>query len=160
MASRARRRRIEHEYRHYRDKEYAGLSFRALAAAPVSALRGLSPRDARALAQAFNVHSVRDLAELALVKWAAAIVTLADQELPEPVALAQEHLLDDGLEMTFPASDPISVDAGATRIEVAPDMVDAHDDHQHAETVAQSTETGMQVAAAPPKQPARPQRRH
>ncbi|WP_229255953.1 hypothetical protein [Duganella fentianensis] len=143
------------------DQEYAGLSFRALAAAPVSALRGLSPRDARALAQAFNVHSVRDLAELALVKWAVAIVTLADQELPEPVALAQEHLLDDGLEMTFPASDPISVDAGATRIEVAPDMVDAQGDHQHAEKVAQSTETGRQVAAATTsRRDTRAQRRH
>ncbi len=131
------------------DKEYAGLSFRALAAAPVSALRGLSPRDARVLAQAFNVHSVRDLAELALVRWAVAITTLADQELPEPAAQAQEHLLDDGLEMTFPASDPLSVDAGVTRIEVAPDMADARDDHQHAQNVAQSTETGLRDAAIP-----------
>lgn len=130
------------------DKEYANLSFRALAAAPVSALRGLSRHDARLLAQAFNIHSVRDLAGLALVQWAAAIVTLADQELPEPKAQAQEHLIDDGLEMTFPASDPVSVDAGVTRIEVAPEMVDAQADHQHAERVAQSTETGLRDAAA------------
>ena len=38
------------------DKEYACLSFRALAEAPVSALRGLSPRDARLLAQAFKIY--------------------------------------------------------------------------------------------------------
>ena len=44
--------------------------------------------------------------------------------------LAKEALLDDAVEMTFPASDPISVSSGITRIEVAPDMVDAHDDHQ------------------------------
>ncbi len=43
---------------------------------------------------------------------------------------AKEALLDDAVEMTFPASDPISVDSGITRIEVAPDMVDAHGDHQ------------------------------
>jgi hypothetical protein len=40
--------------------------------------------------------------------------------------------------MTFPASDPISVDAGITRIEVPPDKVDASTDHQHAHEVAQS----------------------
>jgi hypothetical protein len=34
--------------------------------------------------------------------------------------------------MTFPASDPISVDAGITRIEVPPETVDAQTDHQHA----------------------------
>jgi hypothetical protein len=44
--------------------------------------------------------------------------------------LAKEALLDDAVEMTFPASDPISVNSGITRIEVAPDMVDAHGDHQ------------------------------
>lgn len=43
---------------------------------------------------------------------------------------AKESLLDDAVEMTFPASDPISVSSGITRIEVAPDKVDAHDDHQ------------------------------
>ncbi len=44
--------------------------------------------------------------------------------------LAKEALLDDAVEMTFPASDPISVNSGITRIEVAPEMVDAHGDHQ------------------------------
>jgi hypothetical protein len=43
---------------------------------------------------------------------------------------AKEALLDDAVEMTFPASDPISVNSGITRIEVAPEKVDAHDDHQ------------------------------
>jgi hypothetical protein len=44
---------------------------------------------------------------------------------------AQEALLDDAVEMTFPASDPISVSSGITRIEKAPDTVDAHRDHQN-----------------------------
>ena len=113
------------------DKEYIGLSFRALASSPVSALRGISAKDAKALAQAFNVHSVRDLANMDFVKWAQAITTLADLEQATPAEQAKETLLDDGLEMTFPASDPVSVDAGITRIEVPPDMVEAKHDHQH-----------------------------
>ncbi|MET0264472.1 MAG: hypothetical protein ABW202_02565 [Duganella sp.] len=112
------------------DKEFVGHNFRALANAPVSALRGISPKDAKALAQAFNVHTVRDLARLEFVKWAEAITTLADLEQATPQEQARETLLDDGLEMTFPASDPLSVDAGITRIEVPPDMVNAKDDHQ------------------------------
>lgn len=113
------------------DKEYVGLSFRALASSPVSALRGISAKDAKALAQAFNVHSVRDLANLDCVKWAQAITTLADLEQATPAEQAKETLLDDGLEMTFPASDPVSVDAGITRIEVPPEMVEAKHDHRH-----------------------------
>ncbi len=114
------------------DKEYLGLSFRALAEAPTSALRGIGAKDAKALAQCFNVHSVRELANLEFVKWAVAITTLAEHEQATPEEQAKETLLDGGLEMTFPASDPVSVDAGITRIEVAPEKVDAHDDHQHA----------------------------
>ena len=114
------------------DKEYLGLSFRALADAPTSALRGISAKDAKALAQAFNVHTVRELANLEFVKWAAAITTLADHEQATPEEQAKETLIDGGLEMTFPASDPVSIDSGVTRIEVAPEKVDAHDDHQHA----------------------------
>lgn len=114
------------------DQEYAGKSFRELADAPVSALKGLSANDAKALAKAFNVTTVRQLAGLDFVKWAQAITTLADHEQPQPAELAKETLLDEAVEMTFPASDPISVDAGITRIEVAPDMVDAQRDHQHA----------------------------
>ena len=112
------------------DKEFVGHNFRTLADAPVSALRGISAKDAKALAQAFNVHTVRDLANLQFVKWAEAITTLADLEQATPQEIAKETLLDDGLEMTFPASDPISINAGITRIEVPPDMVDAKDDHQ------------------------------
>lgn len=130
------------------DKEYVGHSFRALADAPISALRGLSAKDAKALAQAFNVHTVRDLANLEFVKWAAAITTLAAHEQETPQEQAKETLLDSGVEMTFPASDPVSVDAGITRIEVPPETVDAHDDHQHAGKVEQSTQKGLKEEAA------------
>ncbi len=55
---------------------------------------------------------------------------------------AKESLLDDAIEMTFPASDPISVASGITRIEKAPETVDAHDDHQNThETKKTDSET-------------------
>jgi hypothetical protein len=125
------------------DKAYAGHSLRALADAPTSALRGVSAKDAKALAQAFNVHTVRELANLECVKWAAAIATLAEQEQPTQEEQAKETLLDEAVEMTFPASDPISVDAGVTRIEVAPDMVDAQGDHPLAGQVDEATGAGQ-----------------
>jgi hypothetical protein len=129
------------------DKEYLGLSFRALADAPTSALRGVSAKDAKALAQAFNVHTVRELATLDVVRWAAAITTLAEQEQETAAEQAGETLLDSAVEMTFPASDPVSVDAGITRIEVAPETVDAHGDHQNARQVEQSTRKGLKREA-------------
>jgi len=128
------------------DKEYLGKNFRALADAPVSALRGVSAKDAKALAQAFNVTTVRELANLDCVKWACAITTLADQEQAPASERASESLLDGAVEMTFPASDPISVDAGITRIEVAPDMVDAREVHQNARQVEDCTGCGVEQA--------------
>ena len=121
------------------DKEFAGKSFRELVNAPVSALRGVSAKDAKALQQAFNIDTIGDLAELQFVKWASAIKTLAAQETDTPQQAAKETLLDEAVEMTFPASDPISVDAGITRIEVPPEMVDASTDHQNAKAVEAST---------------------
>ena len=121
------------------DKEYAGKSFRELVNAPVSALRGVSAKDAKALHQAFNIDTIGDLAELEFVKWASAIKTLAAQETDTREQAAKETLLDEAVEMTFPASNPISVDAGITRIEVPPEMVDACTDHQNAKAVEAST---------------------
>lgn len=133
------------------DKDYLGLSFRALADAPVNALHGVSAKGAKALVQAFDVHSIRELAGLSFVRWAQAIVALAEVEQPTAGEVAKETLLDEAVEMTFPASDPISVDAGITRIEVAPEMVSAHDDHQHAGKVAECTECGLKDAQAEQK---------
>ena len=129
------------------NEDYAELGMRALAEAPVTALRSMSAEGAAALAQAFGVHSVRDLARLDCVKWATVITALADEEPPTPVEQARETLLDDAVEMTFPASDPLSVDAGVTRIEVAPEVVRGHDDHQHAVQVEESTAHGLRHEA-------------
>lgn len=130
------------------DQAYVGKCFKELADAPVSALRGVSVKDAKALAQAFNVTTVRDLAQLGFVRWAQAIVTLADEEQMAPADKAKDMLHDEAVEMTFPASDPLSIDSGITRIEVPPDMVQAHSDHQHANQVEQSTEEGAAKEAA------------
>lgn len=111
------------------DKAYHGKSFRDLAAAPVSALQGVSDDDAKALNDAFGVRTISELADLNAVKWAVAISILAEREPPSAVEQAAEELLDDAVEMTFPASDPIAIDSGITRIEVSPDMVDASVDH-------------------------------
>ncbi|HEU4851486.1 MAG TPA: hypothetical protein VFT37_04950 [Telluria sp.] len=122
------------------DKDHSGKCFRDLAEAPLHALRGLSVKDAKALQAAFNITTVRELAELNFVKWATAIVTLAAEEETSPEEQAQEALLDDAVEMTFPASDPISVDSSITRIEVAPEKVDAHMDHQAAVEIEEHME--------------------
>lgn len=121
------------------DGKYCGMSFRELCNAPLEALRGLSPKDAKALHQAFSINTIGELADLKFVRWADAIRTLANEECDTEQQVARETLLDDAVEMTFPASDPISVDAGITRIEVAPDMVDAHTDHQMAGEVQEHT---------------------
>ncbi len=130
------------------DQDYLGKTFKELADAPVSALRGVSAKGAKALEQAFSVTTVRDLANLHFVKWASALVVLADEETLTQEQKAKEELLDGAVEMTFPASDPISVDAGITRIEVAPELVDAQRDHQHAEQVQRSTEHGTNAQTA------------
>jgi hypothetical protein len=113
------------------DNAFQGKDFRALVDAPVSALCGVSAEDAAALKQAFGVTTIGQFADLKFVKWAVAIKTLATAECDSKEQTAKETLLDDAVEMTFPASDPISVDAGITRIEVPPEMVAAASDHQH-----------------------------
>lgn len=60
------------------DKTYETMEFGALADAPVSALEGVSAGDAEALAKAFNVKTIRDLAHNKHFLHAQAIVELAD----------------------------------------------------------------------------------
>jgi predicted RecB family nuclease len=121
------------------DEQFKAKCFRELVEAPISALRGVSTSDARALSKAFGINTIGELAELRFVKWASAIKTLAAEETDTKEQIAKETLLDEAVEMTFPASDPISVDAGITRIEVAPEKVDASSDHQSAATIAANT---------------------
>jgi hypothetical protein len=58
------------------DKAYEGMDFAALAAAPVSALQGVSDGDAAALKSAFGIDTIAELANNKFVKWAQAITAL------------------------------------------------------------------------------------
>lgn len=117
------------------DKEYRNKSFREIADAPVTALHGVTAKDAELLKTSFNVKTVRDLARLNFVKWAQAVTTLADEEVSPKEKKAREALLDDAVEMTFPASDPLSVNSSITRIEQAPDMPAPRFDHQNSPAI-------------------------
>lgn len=116
------------------NQSFQGKCFRELVQAPVKALCGISDEQAAALEQAFGVKTIADLANLRVVRYARAIRMMAEAESAQKEA-AEEVLLDDAVEMTFPASDPISVDSGITRIEVPPDMVEASQDHQSAGSI-------------------------
>lgn len=124
--------------------------FRELVSEPVTALRGVTPQQAQALRDAFGITSIGDLAELKVVKWARAIRTMAGAEAEPAESVAKETLLDDAVEMTFPASDPLSVDSGITRIEVAPEKVDASTDHQHATAIEAHNEETVGTRALGP----------
>jgi hypothetical protein len=62
------------------DKYYETKSFSEILDAPVEALEGVSPGDAEKLKAAFNIKTIRDLADCKYFHWAAAIKTLADAE--------------------------------------------------------------------------------
>jgi hypothetical protein len=62
------------------DKAYEGKSLKELVNAPVDALQGVSEKGAELLQEAFNVKTIGDFAKLKYVKWAQAIVTLAETE--------------------------------------------------------------------------------
>jgi hypothetical protein len=109
--------------------------FRELVNQPVTALRGITQQQADALRDAFGINTVGELAELKAVKWARAIRTMASAEAEPPEEAAKEALMDDAVEMTFPASDPVAIQSSITRIEVPPDKVDASSDHQGAAAI-------------------------
>lgn len=113
---------------------YHGKSFKELVDAPLTALCGIGDKEALALA-ALGAKTIGDLAGMKIVNYAVAIKALAGCEGASSKDVAEETLLDEAVEMTFPASDPISVDSGITRIEVAPDKVEASTDHQHASSI-------------------------
>ncbi len=124
--------------------------FRELVDQPVTALRGMTQQQADALRDVFGINTIGELAELKAVKWARAIRTMASAEAEPPGEKAKETLIDDAVEMTFPASDPVSIQSSITRIEVAPDKVDASSDHQGAAAIeAHNRETIGKPALGP-----------
>ena len=109
--------------------------FRELVDQPVTALRGITQQQADALRDAFGINTIGELAELRAVKYARAIRTMASAEAEPLGNVAKEALIDDAVEMTFPASDPVSIQSSITRIEVPPEKVDASTDHQGAAAI-------------------------
>jgi hypothetical protein len=117
------------------NEDFRGKCLRELAAAPLTALSGVTLEQAQSLRAAFGVNTIGELAELKLLKLAQAIKLLAAEETETPKEIAEEVLIDDAVEMTFPASDPLAVASSVTRIEVPPEMVEASTDHQHAASI-------------------------
>jgi len=124
-------------------EQFHGKSLRELVDCPLTALCGIGETQAKALQDAFKVNTIGQLAQLKVVSYAVAIEMMASAEHPPAAETAKETLLDDAVEMTFPASDPISVDSGITRIEVAPEKVEAARDHQNAAAIAVSNQEAV-----------------
>lgn len=127
------------------NQDYHGKSFSELVNAPLTALRGVNQQQAEAFAAA-GVRTIGELADLQLVNHAMAIKALAGSQKVSSKEQAEEELLDDAVEMTFPASDPVSVQSSITRIEVAPDKVDASHDHQQASAIEAHNEDMLRAA--------------
>jgi hypothetical protein len=125
-------------------------NFRELVNEPVTALRGVTEQQADALREAFGIHTIADLADLRVVKLARAIRVMAQAEAEPIQDVAKDKLQDDAVEMTFPASDPLAIDASITRIEVAPEKVDASSDHQHASAIEAHNEETVGTRALGP----------
>ena len=132
------------------NEQFRGKSFRELADAPLSALRGIGEQQATALADTLGVKTIADLASLQAVSFAVAIKALAGSETQSSKEQAEQTLLDDAVEMTFPASDPVSVASSITRIEVPPEKVDASSDHQHAAAIEAHNEETVGCRALGP----------
>jgi hypothetical protein len=127
------------------NQEYRGKSLSELVNSPLTAFSGVSEQQVSAFAAA-GVHTIGDLANMRLVNYAIAIKALSSCEGASGKQQAEEELLDDGVEMTFPASDPVSVQSSITRIEVAPDKVDASRDHQAAQSIEAHNEEMLRSA--------------
>ena len=132
------------------NEEFRSNGLRELVGAPLTALHGLSEQQVQALRSAFGVNTIGELAELKILKVAQSIKCLALEECETPKEVAEEVLIDDAVEMTFPASDPVSVQSSITRIEVAPEKVDASSDHQGASAIEAHNEETIGCRALGP----------
>jgi len=83
---------------------------------PLETLHCISAEEASIIKIVFRIKTVRDLAEHKITRCLAALKVL-DADMAAEKEVLTENLLDDALEMTFPASDPVSINAGVTRID-------------------------------------------
>jgi hypothetical protein len=75
-------------------KAYEGYSARALAEAPVAALKGISEHRAQALASGLAIHTIRELADLWPVRLARAVIALVDAGAGGEAALCRRDASD------------------------------------------------------------------
>jgi len=89
---------------------------RHLLNSPLETLHCITPEQAELLKTAFQVVTIRDAINLKFVQCLTAFAEL-DHECEIENDLTENGLLDEALQMTFPASDPTSVVSSITRIE-------------------------------------------
>ena len=83
---------------------------------PMAALECISLQEATLLKTVFQITTIRDFANHKLMRCVAALSRL-EQELETEKSNATESVLDEALAMTFPASDPTSIDSVVNRID-------------------------------------------
>jgi predicted RecB family nuclease len=71
------------------NEDFRGKCLRELAAAPLTALSGVTLEQAQSLRAAFGVNTIGELAELKLLKLAQAIKLLAAEETETPKEIAE-----------------------------------------------------------------------
>jgi hypothetical protein len=64
----------------YLDKKFRDKSWSEIARAPISAINGVSEEDGVYLQRAFNINTIRDLAENKFVRVAQTIISLSEIE--------------------------------------------------------------------------------
>ena len=85
---------------------------------PLESLPCLSSEQAEKIEAAFGIVMIREFANHKIVQAIAALNLLAaETEIVGEQAVATEAQLDQSLAVTFPASDPISIDSGITTID-------------------------------------------
>ena len=87
----------------------------ALLDSPLETLHCISSEEALMIKTVLKIITIRDFSNHRLVRCVAALNLLSEEMAAEKEVLT-ETLLDDALEMTFPASDPISINSGVIRI--------------------------------------------
>jgi hypothetical protein len=83
---------------------------------PLENLQCISPQQAQILKSTFHAATIRDLVNLKFVRCLAAFITL-EQQMENEKTREEEKILDDALQMTFPASDPTAIVSSISKLE-------------------------------------------
>jgi hypothetical protein len=89
-------------------KAYEGHTARALAEAPVAALKGISEHRAQALESGLAIHTIREMADLWPVRLARAVIALVDAGAGDEAALCRGAAPDKQRSLAEVADAPVS----------------------------------------------------